>query len=141
MKPIKPYGPRGLVMCIFGLVLLLRGGSLFFNKTEGLPLVLTYIDPTAAAIICGLLWAITGLVVFIWSFRKHQERALATWAGFNFLWGFLYLLSFVIPLLMTMTITGAWFPALFYFSMSAVILALARMINPVDTIRENHEPQ
>lgn len=132
MRPVLPHGPRGLVMFIYGLFTVLLGALYISPKgADTMPSVVLFISGVIPLKFWGLLWIVVGFTVMVQGFRKNQSLGLWTFAGMNALWGVLHLYSFMHKLLIEHEIKYA-VGSLLFLSATVVVLALARMINPID---------
>ncbi len=131
MRILKPYGPRGTAMVALAAVALLRAAEYLKWAAPGYtPTALREIAAVMPTWTWGILWGVTGLYLLFAAFRKRHAAALGMVAGMSALWAGAYTYTAIIRT-PEQGFSQAWLTALVYISLFVIVVALARMINPV----------
>ena len=131
LKFFRPYGPRGWAMLV--LALAAAGRSIDYSRPAragSAPFILREISEYVPMIVWAALWGVTALVVLVCAFRRKQGVALGVLAGMSMIWAVIYTVTAVFGLAGEDSIR-AWQGALGFLAFFVIVVALAKMINPV----------
>ena len=131
VRNIGPYGPRGWAMLVFAFVA--AGRSIDYLRpirNDSAPFLLREFAGYVPVHIWGVFWGFTGLVLLVSAFRKKHGVALGILAGMSMIWAVVYVATAVFGLAGEDSIR-AWQGALGFLLFFVIVVAMARMINPV----------
>lgn len=130
MRPVKPNGPRGLLMVLLGLSTVLLG-FIYLSPLDYEVLPVAVNAMFLPVQVWGCLWIAVGAAVTVYGFRKDPAAGLATSVAMNFIWTLIHLASFIYMIAAEHTLKFG-VGTLYFAGTTISVVCIARMINPID---------
>jgi hypothetical protein len=123
------HGPRGATLFGFGVVCI--GQGLCYVGPWAFPASPALMGLTAlmAESLWGVLWCMAGAFLLGTAFKADQSKALGLATGLFSVWGFNYLIAFLVETMYTGR-SYYWILAIMYLGLTIALMGMARMVNP-----------
>lgn len=126
----RHLSPRGWGLALMGLACLLRAWSYLEPGLTAPPNQLTFVSEYLPVTSYALLWAVTGVILFVSVFvRRVIPWALGLFAGMHLMWALSFFSAWAF-----LGSPRAWVSAISYVTLAGLAPIIARLIDPQDVL-------